>query len=125
MNAINVIYPYRDLDLWVFDDEARGLAKEPFVEDANAVIDLLTAGIPDAASGFRLMFSAEPFPGFQHAFTWLSAELSGNVYQLDGANHQVWLCPALLKYFDSAPAKLFAKIDPKPPLRADEVPWRA
>jgi hypothetical protein len=38
MNSINIITPYRNPDspeTWVFDDDARGLLREPFVGEAN------------------------------------------------------------------------------------------
>ncbi len=46
MNVINVIEPYRHLDMWVFDDPRVGLAKEPFVGGADTMIDRVTAGLP-------------------------------------------------------------------------------
>jgi hypothetical protein len=30
-NSINVIFPYRHEDIWMFDDESIGLVREPFV----------------------------------------------------------------------------------------------
>ncbi|NLE39705.1 MAG: hypothetical protein GX621_16930, partial [Pirellulaceae bacterium] len=62
-NAIMVIAPYRHQGTWVFDDESAGLVKEPFVAGVPEMIDLLVADIPNAADGFRLLFSAKPFPG--------------------------------------------------------------
>jgi hypothetical protein len=37
---------------WVFDDEAAGLVREPFVGGVPAMIDELVSDIPDAESGF-------------------------------------------------------------------------
>ena len=64
MNAINLIVPYRYEGMWVFDDTRVGLDKEPFVSGADTMIDVLVADIPNAQKGFRLLFSATPFPGY-------------------------------------------------------------
>ena len=48
MNAINVIKPYRWEGMWVFDDSAVGLVKEPFVSGADDMMDLLAAGMEGA-----------------------------------------------------------------------------
>jgi hypothetical protein len=57
MNAINVIAPYRHLGMWVFDDRRVGLVQEPFVGGADTLIDLATASVPNATTGFKLIFS--------------------------------------------------------------------
>jgi hypothetical protein len=61
MNEINVIQPYKHYDMWVFDDPTVGLAREPFVAGADAMIDRVVADIPDAAQGFVMSFPASRF----------------------------------------------------------------
>src|SRR5205814_1976619 len=63
VNAINFIVPYRYEGMWVFDDPRVDLDKEPFVSGADDMIDVLVADIANADKGFRLLFSANPFPG--------------------------------------------------------------
>src|SRR5436190_6199618 len=63
-NAILTIAPYQHNGTWVFDDARFGLVREPFVAGVPKMIDVLVADIPDAAKGFRLTFSAKPFPEF-------------------------------------------------------------
>ena len=109
MNAINVIKPYRWEGMWVFDDESVGLVKEPFVSGADVMIDVMVEEIADAQTGFRLIFSAKPFPGFSHEFVWKREEFDGNWYYSEQLDTEGWLCPALFKYFDSAPDKIFVK----------------
>jgi len=111
-NAILVIAPYRYNGTWVFDDEQAGLVREPFVAGVPEMIDVLVKDIPHAAEGFRLTFSAQPFPGFQKKLTWLRGDMGGNYYQLDDPPMEGWLCPALMKYYDQAPAELYVKADP-------------
>ena len=38
-NALMVIYPYKYQGMWVFDDEAVGLVREPFVSGADDIIE--------------------------------------------------------------------------------------
>ena len=111
-NAIHVIAPYRHHGTWVFDDPSRGLAAEPFVSGVPEMIDQLVANIPDARKGFRLIFSAGPFPGFQKAFTLSREEFGGNWYRCDDPPMEGWLCPALFKYFEHAPRTIYAKAEP-------------
>jgi hypothetical protein len=113
MNSLIVIFPYKVNGIWAFDDEATGLVREPFVEVVNDFIDRMTAQIPGAESGVRLLFSAKPFPGYALSFTRVREEFEGNWYackELDG--QQGWLCPAMFKYFETAPDELFAKAEP-------------
>jgi hypothetical protein len=97
--------------MWVFDDERVGLHEEPFVGGADEVLDLVTATIPNAETGFRLIFSAEPFPGYGLHLEWLRPDMSGNVYYSAELDREGWLCPALLKYFESPPKDLYAKCE--------------
>src|SRR5947209_6525927 len=100
MNALNLIIPYRYDGMWVFDDPRVQLNKEPFVSGADTMIDFLTANIPNAESGFRLLFSQTAFPGFAYKLEWLREEHGGNWYFSPDFKVEGWLCPALFKYFD-------------------------
>ena len=111
MNSLIVIAPYRHLGMWVFDDERVGLKEEPFVGGADEVLDIVTASIPNAGRGFRLIFSADPFPGYSLHLVWRRPELSGNIYYSADLDLEGWLCPALLKYFESPPGALYAKCE--------------
>jgi hypothetical protein len=113
MNSLNVIVPYRWQGTWVFDDNenGRGLIKEPFVSGADKMIDVLVAGIPDADSGFKLIFSANPFPNHQLAIDWKREESGWNSYYSSDYDVEGFLCPSLMKYFDDAPSKIFVKAE--------------
>ena len=80
MNSLNLIIPYRYEGMWVFDDPRVGLDKEPFVAGADTMIDVLVAEIPGAEKGFRLLFSASPFPGHSSRLEWRREESGGNWY---------------------------------------------
>ena len=111
-NAIQVISPYWHHGTWVFDDPDRGLTREPFVSGIPEMINALVADIPDARGGFRLLFSSGPFPGYQKEFALSRREYGGNWYRCDDPAMEGWLCPALFKYFDEAPSKIYARAEP-------------
>ncbi|MGB5969653.1 MAG: DUF6717 family protein [Spirulinaceae cyanobacterium] len=104
-----VIHPYKYDEMWVFDDEKVGLVREPFVAGADKIIDQMVANIPQAESGFSLLFSAHPFPGYQVKFDWRREEYGGNWYYIAMLDMEGWLCPALFKYFDKAPQEFYAQ----------------
>lgn len=111
-NAIMVIAPYRDQGTWVFDDASAGLVKEPFVAGVPEMIDVLVEGVPNADKGFRLLFSANAFPGYQRELTWLRGDSGGNYYAMDDPRMEGWICPAMFKYYSTAPKNLYVKAEP-------------
>jgi Family of unknown function (DUF6717) len=113
VNSILVIHPYKYEGVWVFDDPAVGLVREPFVAGANTIIDKMVEGIPNAESGLTIFFATQPFPGWQHEFTWQREEHGGNWYASPRFGVEGWLCPALFKYFDRAPERIFAQVKAK------------
>jgi hypothetical protein len=113
MNSLLVIHPYKQNGVWMFDDPSVGLVREPFVAGADEALDRMVEGIPNAESGVTAVFSAQPFPGFQHEFEWRREEYGGNWYYSAEYDMEGWLCPALFNYFDAAPQKLFVQIKPK------------
>jgi hypothetical protein len=113
MNSLIAIHPYKTQGIWVFDDAAVGLREEPFVSGADTIIDHMVRELPKAESGFTLLFSATPFPGYDLELSWVRADLSGNWYRAESIGMEGWLCPALLKYFVEPPAKLYAQFRAK------------
>jgi hypothetical protein len=111
-NALMVIFPYKHKGTWVFDDADVDLVKEPFVFGIPEMIDTLVADIENADEGFKLIFSQNAFPGYQLNLTWIREECEGNWYSLNGVE-EGWLCPALLKYFETAPSEIYAKAEKK------------
>ena len=111
-NSIFVIEPYRQAGTWVFDDPRVGLVQEPFVCGIPEMIDILVRDIPDAAAGFRLLFAASPFPGYNVKLDWRRSEYEGNWYYAEPYQMEGWLCPALFQYFDAAPRELYVKAEP-------------
>ena len=79
-NSLFVLKPYKLQGTWVFDDSAVDLHQEPFVLGIDEMLDRLTSPIPDAASGFRLIFSPNPFPGFAAKLELVREEYGGHWY---------------------------------------------
>ena len=115
-NQIGVIAPYwlEAAGTWVFDDEAVDLRQEPFVSGVPEMIDDLVREIPNARAGFRLLFSAAPFPGWQRRLIWVREEFDGNWYRTEEPPAEGWLCPALFRYFEQAPRALFVRAETLP-----------
>jgi hypothetical protein len=110
-NALFVIKPYRWNGMWVFDDPDVGLVKEPFVSGIPAIIEEATKNIPNAEKGFVAIFSENPFPGFDVELEMLREEYGGNWYRWNKTKQEGWLCPALFKYYESAPKRIYIKIE--------------
>lgn len=115
MNSIGLIIPYKYQGAWVFDDPRVGLSREPFIAGIDIMIDQLVESIPGADKGFRLLFSTVPFPGYGVELQWRRAEAGGNWYYCLQFDMEGWLCPALFKYFDKAPQRLYVRAEPKTP----------
>ncbi len=112
-NSLMVIAPYWYEGAWVFDDPKTGLNREPFVAGVPEMINALVKDIPAAREGFRLTFSARPFPGFQKRLRWVRSESGGNYYRVADPPMEGWLCPAMFRYFKRAPKELYLKAEPK------------
>src|ERR1700730_7945811 len=107
MNSLFVIAPYKYEGMWVFDDPAVGLSREPFIAGIDTMIDKAVANVSNAERGFRAVFSQNDFPGATFKLQWRRAESDGNWYYSDEFKMEGWLCPALLKYFPSAPPEIY------------------
>ena len=112
-NTIMIIHPYFHKGSWVFDDEATGLVKEPFVAGADTMLDIITDGHKECS----LTFSATDFPDRQYVLHFAAIGVGGgSVYDFEGkvngveVSQNMWLCPALFKYFPEAPKKIYFKV---------------
>lgn len=112
-NALLVIEPYRYAGTWVFDDSRVGLVREPFVSGVPEMIDQLTSHITTATNGFRMLFSASPFPDYQKKLIRTREHMGGNYYRFEGTDKEGWICPALFRYYQKAPEALFVKAEAK------------
>mgnify|MGYP006304821721 CR=1 FL=1 len=112
-NALMIIAPYRYQGTWVFDDPSTGLVREPFVSGVPEMIDEMVREIPNAEQGFRLLFSAEPFPGHTYELTWRRGDSNGNWYYCEQIDKEGWLCPAMFKYYRTPPKAIYVRAEEK------------
>ncbi len=111
-NSILTLKPYWHDGTWVFDDPRVNLSREAFVAGIPDMINNMTKDIPNARNGFRLVFSAGEFPGYQLKLAWVRKGNGGNWYYSEKLDIEGWLCPALFKYFKEAPKEIYAKAEP-------------
>ena len=108
-NQINVAHPYLWNGQWVFDDESRGLDKEPFVAGADDMLDHVT----NNGTSCTLLFSKDEFPDYTFKITKANrTALVGTFYDYDDGKRSIdlWLCPALFKYINPAPQEIYFKV---------------
>lgn len=106
MNAINIIHPYKYGTAWVFDDKTKELDKEAFVAGADTLLDILTGN----SEKCTVTFSQHKFPGASNMVKHIGPELDGDIYYSEELKHTLWLCPALLKYFEKAPKEIWFQL---------------
>lgn len=93
----------------MFDDDSRGIKREPFITGADDIIE----AVVKPAKRCIALFSATPFPGYTLELQWRKEENGGNWYYSPLLNIEGWFCPALYKYFSVAPATLYALLTPE------------
>ena len=112
-NQLFVIKPYKSDGVWMFDDPAVGLVREPFVAGIPEIFEkiLKRHRITGAENGFSLLFSSERFNsnGVLHHLQRERLDEGGAWYStvIGDKEMEGWLCPALLKYFPSPPVQIF------------------
>ena len=115
MNQINTILPYRSMGGWAFDDDVVGLDREPFVAGADKAIDKIVEHLGIETDKIKMTFSKDKFPGHDVKLKYLVDDVygGGQYYSIDDDNFdlELWLCPALLKYFDEAPKEIYVKVE--------------
>lgn len=105
MNQINTIEIYRYHNTWAFTDKSRGLVDEPFVAGMPEIIDM---HIEDGHDKAIITFSKDDFPGAVPQLAKTREENGGAWYRiLPSTDVEGWLCPALLKYFDTPPENIY------------------
>ena len=112
MNAINIIHPYQYEGQWVFDDKSKDLDKEPFVAGADTLLDTILDTFKYSKNKMSIVFSANDFPGSRFSVEKVTeyGPDGGTDYFAQEFNHKLWLCPALLKYFNSPPESIHFQI---------------
>jgi hypothetical protein len=76
--------------------------------DDCAIADDILDVIAEDRKQITLVFSETPFPGHDLVLEWVGEENGGNWYRAPKLGMLGWLCPALLKYFERAPERIYA-----------------
>jgi hypothetical protein len=111
-NSMLVIEPYRAGKVWRFDEPRLNLKGEPFVEGMSEMIDKMAQGLPGSDRKVRLIFSQQPFPGWQYRLDLRRPADGGNWYYNEQYQMEGWLCPALFKFFPRAPQHIYGRAEP-------------
>ena len=127
MKPLYIVVPYRHPEtpnIWVFDDDMRGLLREPFVGEANTMLDYAAEKLK-AQNRLILFFAEEkhrlPPDWMYHNIVAdlvlkLGDDAVGATYDLtlsDGKRFtDVWFCPALLEYYSEPPEHFAAMVTP-------------
>lgn len=111
-NQINVLYPYRHMGGWVFDDPDIGLYKEAFVLGTDEIIN----SIVGKRKKFKVLISHSYIPDETGVLEKVAIKDKNNVeaegwYKLKGTEMVGWLCPQVLSYFRGYPDKIHFKIE--------------
>lgn len=123
-NALFCISPYVHGRMWVFDDEEKGLDKEPFVFGADTLLDKVYEATKDKDGAWdvhSIIFSKHTLPVGDESPHIVIARGSSDPTKEEGTHwvvveasallgdclgHKLWLCPALYEYYDTAPEEL-------------------
>ena len=106
-NQINVIFPYKLGNMWVYDDPDVPVYAEPFVMGSSELIDFFVEG----AENCTVLFSEKPLPEYT-AILDEEKDQEGfkGFYRLRGSTHVNWLCGHLLDYFLDYPKQIYILI---------------
>jgi len=116
-NAIMILVTYWKHGTWCFTDSNTGLVDEAFVGGADKQISYLVKryNIINPEAGFRIFISATWFPDCQAYIEHLNSDEygAGNYYRLTDEDVTIdgWYCPALFKYFATAPERIYCKVE--------------
>ena len=109
----HTIKPYWHSGAWVFDDPSRGLCAKPFVGRTPEIIDqvLRRAGL-QPRQPFMVTFTDYEYHGLGYRFVleWVREDREGHWYRWSGMEA---LCPALVRYFDVAPKRIYCLVTPR------------
>ena len=115
-NAIMILITYWKHGTWCFTDANTGLVDEAFVGGADKQISYLVKkyNIVNPEAGFKIFISETWFPDCEF-ITHISPDNygSGNYYRYVDGDTVIdgWYCPALFRYFPTAPEKIYCKVE--------------
>lgn len=132
-NAIFKISAYKDNDTWYFDDEKRGIFEEPFVLGASEMITKMVGSdkttctlafseqyIPNADNVLKCTELVYPVTSIEkevdekgktsHKYIYDTKKEPTSGWYTDLDDHECWLCPAQLAFFDKVAETIYVKV---------------
>jgi hypothetical protein len=108
-SGVYTVLAYHKHGLWLFDDAARGLLGEPFVDGMDEIIDQVSGCIPrthESRAFIRFVFADFEALGCESVLVRDEPVHDGYFYRLEGTDMRGWLCPETLKYFPVFPDRI-------------------
>lgn len=96
---------YKQNEVWVFDDEEKGIYAEPFVRGSSELIDEAASIVMLSGKPTRLIFSDTEDLLFEMELEDMDGKWSK--YYSEEFNMEGWLCPVLYEYFETPPKRIF------------------
>jgi hypothetical protein len=111
-NSIQILRPWCEGGVWMFDDKEIGVRREAFVGGASELITALKEHFgaeTDDEGKINLIFSDQAFPKSQE-LTYVSSDMGGVVFRW--GKMEAWFCPCFFNYFDrdAVPTHLYAQV---------------
>jgi len=105
----HTIKPYWHDGAWVFDDPARGWWAKPFVTPFGMVDQMLRQAGLQARQPFVVIVGDRDDlgPGYRLVLERIREDREGHWYVWDATEV---LCPALIRYFDAPPARIYCLV---------------
>jgi hypothetical protein len=106
---IYCVRAYRENGIWFFDDEGKGIFKEPFVGGMSEIIDYILQKkfIRGGHRGIKLEFSDKSFENAEKLQK--IEDLPDNWAKYEYEDREGMLCPVALQYFQEFPQEIFIK----------------
>lgn len=111
MNPAMRLTLYKDHGVWMFDDPGRGIAREPFVDGATEMIDILLQdfGLPTSGDqGVEVEFALERTHPDMVEIRKVE-DMGDDWARYEHNGHLGALCPVTLVYFGSHPERFYAR----------------
>lgn len=112
-NSINILYPYKEGNVWYYDDPDIGVYKEAFVLGSSETIDRV---LGEGTDKCKMLISQNPIPNYSARIGRrkdIEEQLAGMLgwYQLEGTDMVNWLCAEVLAYFSDYPDSIYVKFE--------------
>lgn len=101
------IKPYQQNTLWFFDDPSVGLLKEGLTDGVPELIKK-ACELSKIKNLFFLTFSDQKIG--KKFLVFKKPLRNGNLYHWEKLKMDCWFCPALFRYFDRPPAKIWFEV---------------